>query len=54
MVASKACEIPELGEAYFNENGMTNIIGLSQMRRKYRVTYDSHKEPAFHIHMKDK
>ena len=33
---------------------MTNIIGLSQMRHKYSITYDSKKEPAFFIHMKNK
>ena len=54
MIATRSCHIPELGEAYYNGKGMTNIIGLSQMRKKYRVTYDSQKEPAFHIHMKNK
>ena len=54
MMATKSCYIPELGRAYYNGCGMTNIIGLSQMRKKYRVTYDSQKEPAFYIHMKNK
>ena len=54
MMATRSCHIPELGKAYYSDEGMTNIIGLSQMRKKYRVTYDSQKEPAFHIHMKNK
>ena len=53
MIAS-VCEIPEVGEAYYSDKGMTNIIGLSQMRRKYRITYDSEKEPAFFSYMKNK
>ena len=54
MIASQAYDIPEIGEAYYSDKGMTNIIGLSQLRSKYRITYDSKKEPAFFIHMKNK
>ena len=39
MIASKACDIPQIGEAYYSDKGMTNNIGLSQMRRKYRITH---------------
>ena len=54
MLATQECKIPVLGRAYYNDKGMTNIIGLSQMGQKYRVTYDSEKEPAFYIHMPGK
>ena len=54
MLASEACNIPELGEAYYDEMGMINIIGLSQLRRQYRVIYDFDKERAFFIQMKGK
>ena len=54
ILASKSYRIPKLGEAYFNKKGMTNIIGLSQMRRRYQVTYNSEKEPTFFIYMDEK
>ena len=54
MIASQACDIPDLGKAYYSDKGMTNIIGLSQMRCKYRVGCDSEMEPAFFIRMKNK
>ena len=54
MLASEACDVPELGEAYLNNKGLTNIIGLSQIRRQHRVTYDFGKEPASFIHMDGK
>ena len=53
MITSQACDIPEVGEAYYTDKGITNIIGLSQMRFKYRITYDSEKEAAFFIYMKN-
>ena len=34
MLASEVCHVPELGEAYFYEKGMTNIIGFRKMRRR--------------------
>ena len=43
MLASEACNIPELGEACYNEKGMTNKISLSQMPTQYRETYNSKK-----------
>ena len=47
MYMNKSCTIPDLGCGYFNKNGLRNIIGLTDMRKKFRVTYDSSKESAF-------
>ena len=54
MIATELCEVPKLIQAYFNSNDMANIIGLGQMRQKYRVMYDSDKEAAFWIHLPNK
>ena len=44
------CNIPDLGNGYYNNKAMTNIIGLKDMRSKYRVTYDSDKGAEFRVH----
>ena len=33
-----------LGKHWFNENSMTNVIALSDMTTKFKVTMDSSKE----------
>ena len=33
---------------------MTNIIGLADMRKKFRTTYDSNKDAAFLVHTSSK
>ena len=53
MLMNESCMVPDLGKGYFNKNRLTNIIGLTNMRKKFRVTYDSSKEPAFLIHTKN-
>ena len=50
LQVKESCELPEIGESYYDKNAMTNIIGLSDMRKKFRITYDSEKEAAFLIH----
>ena len=54
MIATETCKVSKLGQAYFNNKGLPNIIGLGQMRQKYRVTYDSTKEATFCIHLPNK
>ena len=41
---------PDLGPAYYDNNSLTNIIGLRDMRNKYCITYNSQKEPSFLIY----
>ena len=36
---------------YFD--GIANILSLSRVKDKYRVTYDSHKDNIFHVHKLD-
>ena len=50
---NESCIVPDLGRGYFNKNGLTNIIGLRDMRKKFRVTYNLSKEPSFPIHTKN-
>ena len=52
IIMKQKCCVPDLGNAYFSKKSLTNIIGLRDMRTRYRVIYDSDKEPAFLIHTK--
>jgi hypothetical protein len=38
------------GEVWYNPKGIANILSLSQVEKKYRVTYDSAKERRFTVH----
>jgi hypothetical protein len=40
------------GKVYYDPTMMANIIGLSAMAQKYRVTFDSEVENAFTVHTK--
>jgi hypothetical protein len=36
-----------------DKTAIANISGLSKLKKKHRVTYDSEKEDAFKVHMND-
>eukprot|EP00980_Cylindrotheca_fusiformis_P001362 scaffold341_cov67-Cylindrotheca_fusiformis.AAC.1 len=38
---------------FFNKDGIANILGLCNLKKKYRVTLDTAKEDAFFVHTKD-
>jgi hypothetical protein len=40
----KKCTVPNLGEHWFNENPITNIISMADMIKQSRVTMDSDNE----------
>ena len=54
LISTKKCTIPHLGEHWFNEDSMTNIIALSDMTNKFWVTMDSNIEKALFVHLPDK
>ena len=37
-------------DVWYHENAIANILSLSNVKRKYRVTYDSAKENVFIVH----
>ena len=43
-------EIPGIGLVYYNFKSLANILSLSQIDMKYRVTYDSNVTKAFLVH----
>ena len=54
LTSRKKCNIPHLGEHWFNEDSITNIIAMKDMTDKYRVTMDSAVEKALFVHLPHK
>ena len=46
--------VPGFGKFYYDEDAIANIFGFSDLKKKYRITYDSYKEDAFLVHMENK
>jgi hypothetical protein len=49
----KIADVPGYGTVWYDETAIANIFGLSKLKKKHRVTYDSEKEKAFIVHMND-
>jgi hypothetical protein len=47
----KIADVPGYGTVWYDKTAIANIFGLSELKKKYRVTYDSEKEDAFIVHM---
>ena len=54
LTSRKKCNIPYLGEHWFNGDSITNIIAIKDMTDKYRVTMDSAVEKALFVHLPHK
>ncbi len=54
MNSQQKCEVPHLGECWFNKDSITNIIALCDMTSKFRVTMDSNEETALLVHFPNK
>ena len=46
-MSNKVAQVPGFGQVWYNEKAIANIFGLSDLKKKHRVTYDSTKEDAF-------
>jgi hypothetical protein len=42
------------GWVWFFPNGIANILSLSRVKEKFRVTFDSASDNCFHVHKKDR
>ena len=54
MVSNQKSKVPLLGEHWFNKDSVTNLIALSDVTSRLKVTMDSSKEKAFLVHRPDK
>ena len=46
-------DFPNLGEVWFNQNSVANILSLADIRKVCRVTMDTSNEPALLVHRID-
>jgi len=46
-------DLPGYGTKWFHPNGIANILSLSQVKERHRVTYDSTNGNAFLVHCED-
>jgi hypothetical protein len=49
----KIADVPGYGTVWYDETAIANIFGLSDLKKKHRVTYDHEMEDAFIVHMND-
>jgi len=47
---SKVGDLPGYGTVWFYEDGITNILSLNNIKKKYHVTYDSTACDCFEVH----
>jgi hypothetical protein len=45
--------LPGYGTVWFDPNGIANILSLSNVKKKYWVTFDSSTDDTFHVHKPD-
>jgi hypothetical protein len=46
-------DVPGFGTVWYDEGAIANIFGLSDLKKKHRITFDSEKEDAFIVHTDD-
>ena len=46
-------DLPGYGTVWYHPNGFANILSLSKVKEKYRVTFDSDKNNQFIVHRTD-
>ena len=54
MNSTQKCDVPYIGECWFNKESITNIIAMCDMRKKFRITMDTNKEAALIVHLPNK
>ena len=46
--------LPKYGDVWYNNKAITNVLSLGNVVDRYRVTFDSKQEDAFHVHTPEK
>eukprot|EP00980_Cylindrotheca_fusiformis_P016550 scaffold4962_cov112-Cylindrotheca_fusiformis.AAC.4 len=52
-IIDEVCDVENIGTIRFNKDGIANILGLCDLKKKYRMTLDTAKDDAFCVHTKD-
>ena len=53
ITTNRQGHLKNCGDVWFYERAITNILCLKNMKKKYRVTYDSAKNGTFTVHKPD-
>jgi Zn-finger protein len=54
MKSHQKCDIPHIKDVWYNENAMTNIISMNDMKNKFCVMIDLKEELALLVHIPKK
>jgi hypothetical protein len=46
--------LPNYGDVWYHPQAITNILSLSNVKKHFKVTFDSESENCFKVHVKDK
>jgi hypothetical protein len=46
----QVADIPGFGRVWYDRTAIANIFGLSDLKKKHRITFDLEKEDAFIVH----
>jgi hypothetical protein len=47
----QVADVPGFGTVWHDKTAIANIFGLSDLKKKHRITFDSEKDDAFIVHM---
>jgi hypothetical protein len=50
---NKIADVPGFGTVWFDERAIANIFGLSDLKKKHDISYNSKNEDKFTVHMAD-
>jgi hypothetical protein len=50
IVSNKTASVDKFGKVWYNKDSVANIFSFAEMRKLYRITYDSETEDAFIVH----
>jgi hypothetical protein len=46
----QVADVPGFGTVWYDETAIANTFGLSDLKKKHRITFDSEKKDAFIVH----
>jgi len=53
LINDRVAQVPGFGQVWFDHKAIANIFGFNDMKKKYRIKYDSEQEDAFLVYTKD-
>ena len=54
IISDETASVDKLGKVWYNKSSVANIISFADLRKRYRITYDSDVENSFILHTPDR